>query len=809
MRQARGGGRIAFYRVVAVSTLTLGLATAASAQTLNSLNRRLDELQPQVSAALSNSAEAGAVIDQLDQAEAEFAQIVEGERNDREDLVATYDRLESMLSRMYNTYEKKKDDCVQAIDEGGSCDYSEPEQLALRALYPLSWLRFEGAAIHGNDPATAKRLLNEAIDGFTDSSLLILSPELIRENLLGRAYAERELGKYDRTEYQKAIADFRKIIAEGESRQYQAAEQGLATTYAAMGRSGEAQSLSSQLSMSGPMTRAQRNGIEMLRLRDMFRGEAATTDPAKRAAAHKQIVDFIRDREDDHDGWAIAIASAAQYCDDPIAEFGASRDPFESWFLANVLYYKHQNLEAAKYYWQAAQSGRYIQGYKYAAEIYYAQGHTDMVEKIVDQLAQQPANPDAQWASYMKYKIPRLQWERGGMRDDRLEQAWVTAANEYLQRYPRGQYAYDPRFRLAERLQKRKDYVGAAREYEQVTGNADYEFTAYFNAADAYSQALGGNAALETPLGANSMAPANPKQAAIRAAALKDLQAAINLEPTAEREASGAQRTVMHDSRGRAIYMLALLMEGEPQPDYRLIASDLANFESQYPGMKEHFKQTFEWRVTALEKTDNFTAAAREIHSLVGGSAVPLDIDYVKEIGLDFWKAAQAREAQGDKPGAVEDARLTAETYDYFENQVNQGKLRAKDLTGTLSILGEAYLAANEPAQAEAIFEQVVKADPGSPDGNAGLATLAQKRKDYKDALDLWTRVESVAAESDPLFFEAKYRMAEIFAMEGNNADACNKLEATRDEHPNLGSPEMKIRWSELEHRLCSNHTES
>src|SRR5262249_44921994 len=162
-----------------------------------------------VSAGMTDPSAASSAIEQLDQTEAEFAQIVEGGRNDREQLISTYNRLESMLNRMYGTYEKKKDDCVETIDQGGSCDYDQPEQLALRALYPLSWLRFEGAAIYSSQPATARRLLNQAVDGFTDSSLLILSPELIRENLLGRANAERELGKYDRAEYEKAIADFK------------------------------------------------------------------------------------------------------------------------------------------------------------------------------------------------------------------------------------------------------------------------------------------------------------------------------------------------------------------------------------------------------------------------------------------------------------------------------------------------------------------------------------------------------------------------------------------------------------------------
>jgi predicted Zn-dependent protease len=783
----------------------LVVASAAGAQSLRELNSRLSEIEPQVSAGVHDTEAASEAIDRLDAAETEFAQLAESGGADRDDLLATYGRLEAMLERMYSTYQKQKDDCIETIDSGGTCDYDKPEQLALRAVYPLSWLRFEGAGLHRGEPATARRLLDQAIDGFTDSSLLILSPELVRENLLGRAFAERELGKYDHGEYAKAIADFKRIMSDGESRQYQPAEQGLATTYAAMGRMNEAQGLTSHLAENA--SSPNKNGLEMLHLRELFRAEAAASAPAERADLHRQIIEFVRARENDKDGWAIAVASAQQYASDPIAEFGASGDAFESWYLANILYYKHQLLEAAKYYWAAARSGKYPKAYKYAADLYYMAGRYDMVEKVADEIAGQPGNPDAQWAAYMRFKIPRLQWERGGMKNVELEKAWVAGAEDYLKAFAHGEYAFEPRFRLGERLQARKDFVGAAHQYEQVTGNSDYEFTARFNAADAYYQALGGKL-LEDP----ATARAHGDDAAsrdIRASAIKTLRAAIDLEPAAERNAPISQRQSLHESRGRAIYMLATLLQGEPQPDYRAIASILDGFEARYPSMKAHFSQTFEWRVEALDHIGDYAPLDREATALASRDTVPADLDYIKEIGLDFWKNGATKSAGGDQRGYLADARLTAETYEYFERMVNEGKLPPKNLTGTLSILGQAYLAMNQPERAEAVFSQLVKADPGSPDANAGLARIAQDRKDYKDALDLWSRVEAVAAESDPLFFESKYQLAEIFAQEGRAKSACSKLAETRDEHPNLGSPAMKSRWGNLEQRLCQNHTES
>lgn len=794
---------------IALGTIVAGVPSAR-AQSIGQLNRKLDAIEPLVNEGETNLSAASDAISQLDAAESEFAQIAESSRSTGQ-LMATYDRLEGMLDRMYTTYQRRKDACIEQIDNGGNCDYTEPEQLALRALYPLSWLRFEGAGLYGDEPATARRLLNESIQGFTASTLIIVNPELVRENLLGRAFAERELGKYQHSEYANAVADFKKIMSAGSwTRQYRPAEQGLATTYAAMGKIDQAQGMTARLASGA--TGAQRRGLEMLRLRELFKQEQAAADPAKRAALHQQIVGYARDRENDPGDWAVVVATAADSLADPVAEFGSANDPFQDWLLANILYYKHRPLPAANYYWAAARSGKYPRAWKYAADLFYTGGRVDIVEKVAEQMAGQPGNPDAQWAAYILYKIPRLEWERGGMRNAALEKKWIVAAQAYLKHYPRGKYAFEPRFRLGEYYQRIGDFAAAADQYSQVSGNPDYDYTARYNAAECYYRAL---EALEKTPSASASAGKPPAAAslaereALRKKAMDALASAIEMEPGAERASPSAQQKALRDSRGRAIYMLVALLEEEPKVDYQRIASMLANYETQYPAMSAKFAEVVKWRLAALDRTAQYAELDREAAALVAKQTKSSTRnDYIKEVGMSFWRAAKTSRAAGDDRGYLENAKLTAITYEYFARQADEGKIPVKDLTGTLSVLGEAYLATNQTDKAEATFKQVAAADPASPDANAGLARIAQARNDYKDALDLWSRVESVAAESDSLFFEAKYNMARIFADEGNVAGACNKLTVTRSEHPNLGSPRMKERWGDLQRKLCGNRTE-
>jgi hypothetical protein len=773
------------------------LAGSASAQSIGELNSQLAAIEGQLGSAESNPSTANEVVTKLDHLESLFAQIANSPKSDKTALAPAYDRLDSALNRMYEAYKKKKDDCIAQIDNGGQCDYTEPEQISLKALYPLSWLRFQGATtVYTGNEQMQKKLLNEAIDGFTESTLVLFDPNLQRENILGRAYCERELGKFDHSEYDKAIADFKSILQGGQNTaQYKAANQGLASTYMAMGKPAEAQKYASGLGSGG--------GALMFRLQTLFSAEQAIRDPAKRAAQHKEIVDTLKGTEGDTKNWAIAIAAVGKYVQNPVSEFGGSSDPFEKWLLANVLLAKKDDSGAAKYYVEAARaSSKYAKGYREAAAIYYNQKRFDQVQALLNDIARSGGS-DAQWAEYMKYKLPRQQWESSGMKNTQLEDQWVKAAQDYVAKSPGGAYASELRFRLGEREERLKHYVEAAKLYDAVTGNNDYSFAAKFGAATCSYLALVSASAASK----DKTAPAvNVEE--LRQTALKDLRETIKMAPEAIRTAgNAAQKRYVQETKGRAIYMLVGLMQGQKGTNPQEVADLLNNYESQYPTMSAKYRDIEEWRIAALDQLGKYDQVEQDVKAIIERNRGNIaNSDFIKELGLDFWKAAQDAQNRGDQKAYLANAKLTAAAYTYFEDMVQAGKIPAKNLTGTLSILGQSYMATGQEPKAETIFHQVVKADAASPDANAGLARIAQAKQDYKDAVTLWTNVENTAAESDPLWYEAKYEVAFIYSKQGNIQGACSKLASTRAEHPNLGSPEMKGRWDKLQRALCLGH---
>ncbi len=777
-----------------IACIILSAARAAT-QGLGGFVEHLAALQPRVGQGVSDPRVASDVINELDADEGTFAHFTTISGEGRAELLQAYNLLDRMLGLMYDTYHQKHNQCLTVIGNGtAECDYNLLEQLELRALYPLSWLRFHGSILF-NSPQVRRRMLKQAAAGFTQSALVIVSPELIRENLLGRAYCERDLGQFDRANYAKAIADFKEVMKAGHgTAQYRAAEQGLATTYAAMGEVNKAAALSAKLAQS--TTGAEMQGAQMFRLEELFKAEAEAADPARRAQLHREVVDLLRSFYGNRKQWPMALAAVVHDVANAEAEFGASGDPFEQYLLAEVLASTHHQLAAAKYYLAAARSGHYPQGYKYAIDIYYTQGRLDLIDAPLAELARQDRGPSAEWAAYMRFKIARTRWERSGMNSQRLNEEWIARARDYIDRFPHGKYAYEPRFRLAEILQAQGRYSEAVAQYQQVKGDPFYDFAATFKAAECRYLQLGAAIAKVsriTPAANNALA----------AAAMAGLKNTVASGPEIEKR-DQAEHQFVHNARGRATWMLATLLEAQPHKNYAEIAELLSGFESSYPQMSPDFDDVARWRLEALERTGQYAQAQAEIQRLLAPSRLPAPSDdYLKALGLDLWKQVKVHTERGDKVGALADARLTALLYQYFERQVTEGKKSAKRLTGTLSILGQCYAMMNDGARARAIFQQVVDAAPASPDANAGLARLAQAQQDYRQASDLWTRVESEAAESDDLWYEARYNLAVIYAADGNLKAACGKLAQTRSEHPSLGSPQMKTRWDGLQRRLC------
>src|SRR3974390_906685 len=114
--------RVLFGLAPAAALLMLAFSFSAAHASLSGLNSRLNALEGRVGEALENPSAASSLISELDTAEGEFEEEAKG-RGSRGQLMDSYVQLESMLNRIYQNYQHKKDACIAQIDAGGNCDY--------------------------------------------------------------------------------------------------------------------------------------------------------------------------------------------------------------------------------------------------------------------------------------------------------------------------------------------------------------------------------------------------------------------------------------------------------------------------------------------------------------------------------------------------------------------------------------------------------------------------------------------------------------------------------------------------------------
>jgi len=234
---------LAHLRSLAAPAFAIAALVVCAAQmpmptpTVEQFDTQVHDLEPALPSAMSDPARAIALVPRLDEAQRTFAALAAVSPRTPPS-IELYRRLDRAIRSIHERYRKIADDCDLHQGSGGMQHCSQAREVVMRSAYVLGWLDFQAASTiyFNNDPARAKLLLEEAVALFTRSADGTGEQDVRRDNLLGRAFAERERGRSDRREYDKAISDFKLIMKDGpEVNQYKAARQGCATTYYAMG----------------------------------------------------------------------------------------------------------------------------------------------------------------------------------------------------------------------------------------------------------------------------------------------------------------------------------------------------------------------------------------------------------------------------------------------------------------------------------------------------------------------------------------------------------------------------------------------
>lgn len=657
------------------------------------------------------------------------------------DLAAAATALGAEQDRMRDGVTERDED-VEALY--ASPRWREVEVRSLVVAYHLAWVRYQAAQLTGEGPRRRK-LLEQAVDGFSQFTAAPDVPEIYAESLYGRGLAYLDLGQY-----RDALVDLE--AAAGQARTGAKAKAAIEEVKRRQG-GGKAQA---------PAPPPE-NDPEVLAGK---LGEQLAATASGDATVEKQATALARGLAARGGEWPARIARlVAEKLGDGTP--AGVRTSYGLWLLGQLAVDRGRCADVAPL--AAAGAAVHDAGRpRHRAALLYldagcrlnARRSREAAEAFGVLLKEFPQAEQARDAAY--YRFRALDVAR--VDHPALEPELDAALQGYLERWPRGEGAAEAHFLLGERLRARGDCPRAAAEYAQVADGA-YAARARLGALECRVAAL---------------SPKTPTEE--RAALARDLAAFVQASP-----ARGADEAQV----GRAALMGALVASGVEPPQHETVVVLLDGFEQRYPAAKDLLPRVLETRLAARVALGQVAPAARDLDALLAAGGPPGGTRTLAKVG----KQLAARAEQG--PSAERAAALAAARSAWTAVVARDGTPADRIVLADLELRG------GDAAAARRLYDAVLAAQPDSAEALRGAARAATVAGDADGALAYWRRVVEGSPPGGTAWYEARVAQVELLARSGRGTQACDVLRQSRGRSTSAGGDVLARRLAALEPDVC------
>jgi tetratricopeptide (TPR) repeat protein len=656
------------------------------------------------------------------------------------DLEARQTQLEEQLDSMRE----------QVVDADGDVDalyqssrWRDPEVESFVVAYHLAWVRYQGAQLT-DDKAKKKRLLEDAIDGFSKFLVMEEVQDIYAESLYGRGLAYMDAGNY-----KSAIDDLGEAAGKAQTR-----TKAQAALAEAKRRAG------GQFAPTPPPP----PDPEALLTR---MAELLPQASGGSAAAEKEATELARGLAAKGGSWPDRVdQTIAQKLGDGTP--GGVRSSYGLWLLAQLALdrgrcgslpalvtagadVKDAGRERHRPQLLFLEAGCELNAGKQAKA-------AEVFGLIVEEF---PKSEKAREASYYQFRALDLARDADALKTP----AFKASLEQYIERWGSATGGDEARYLLGEMKRADGDCEAAAVDLGKITKGA-YATRARM----AVLECRVGKIGKDTP-------------ADERAALVKDLQKFV-----AEVKPVGDDA----DMAARAALMGALVANGTRPPDDAATVALLAGFEQKYPGSAQIFPRVVETRLRARLTLNQLAEAEADLDSyLASKDDDGTRAETVKRLGRDL--ANRAAGSEGDE--RTLSLRLARKLY---QAQVAAGGGPAERI-----VLAELELDAGDPVAARKLFEEAVAAEPTSVEAMRGAARAATAAEQPDDALAFWRAVLEASEPGGTSWYEARIAQVQLLAKKGQKGTACEIVRSSQGRSKTAGGDELAKHLQTLGQQVC------
>jgi len=708
---------------------------------------------------------------------------------------AVYETLYGPLNDIYTGSFQRIDQMTQqviALDGDleavqDSQAYQDEQGVAARALYFLNHLNYIGSFAF--DDEKKKKLLQKAMNGYSEFAVGEHASRLKNESLFFRALSERELQKFD-----WAARDFELLLKQGRlsADMRRKAERALAQTRKFAKSGGKV--------VASPTALAQVNYQKAKLLLKQSRKASGKKRRTQRGQALTLILE-VRKAGGKWTARADELARAELTAEEQLA-LAEHIYPFPPWLKAKELMKKRRFAKAVPFLEEVLASNEPNAAvYKTDAQYYLGVGlyeqrrYREAIAKLDSFLSNGGAKTKrASDAEYFQFKSAESLY--AGDQSDRTATVYLKQINDYTRKHPKHRSIYEAHFRLGEYYQDKEDYLKAVGAYKKVRGQQAYRVRADYATLQSYFEVLHAIEDGDTRSGLS--------EDDLRQRIGTSLDAFWKNNATlVERSPKLAKRDPYREYPGKVGVMNAVYLSKDTDANAAQIVSLLDDFEEKYPKQPDAFETVARMRLIARQKTGQYIELEKDVDNIFARFQPEQQKELLAGLAGVLERDVGKLRRQNDRDGELAAKRMLTRLHaDRLENGGDFADDESPDRFRY--DLAQLYLDTKQYDKAEVLYKDLEqKQGPYSLVSLVGLAQIAEVRGNKKLSLSLWEGALKGTHVGDPLWFRGTFEVARLNGDIGNADQACKTVSSAQRMLHRLGDLKLKAKIQDFASQTC------
>jgi len=689
-----------------------------------------------------------------------------------------------------------------------SPEWQMPNRLISLSRYWMSWSGYYRSFLYPSDSAQKKRLLDEAVAGFSLTLFDIAEQTIVAKSLFGRALCFKELGKDGKAA--KDLESITKHVRQNDPLYMWSLYEQARLRYKAGDHKGALGLLEELETGIEAKTLTDVLGNEHRRLR-----EKAALEPRAKALL-AQI-----DKETDKGGekarrlchealgvlkrlsrydaayatkvYRLVEENAASFSELSYDDLGA----IGTLALADDWFKKGGFAEAAKGYrhlWTSSDvymRNRMDDVYFRSGYAYCQTGRWKEALASFDRLyAKFPGSGLVGKAVCLEYVAAAGNYKQASNRSNYAR--YLKSSKRYLKKCPNPRDKNGAHFFVGKDYEQQKKTREARREFSAVEeGSPQYWPARYYILKSDVED-------LERLKAAGKAGGASTKR---RYAAMASQFEKFQRLPKAQK----AKPEIAQISPHMTILQARLLRSGSGEACQGVLQA-LEGFERRFPKNKPLWLTAMNLRLECYRDQQLIDPAITSIESLLQGYPVNRDLwDFLAEWAEAYDTEAERWYKEGSPDRRTASMGLALAVYTGMEDIASKRAGYQEYLDIVQFRMAEILMSQGEADRASSLYREILTRTPDAADALSNLGRIYEKGGNWEQALEMWRTYSKGIEEGSDAWLDARYRIALAHSKMGRKQAACEVLTMIRVLHPDGGDGALRSKILALEKVVCGN----